>query len=454
MTRRQLLAAVGGAAGAVALGGCGDAAARWGFSGNPNSSTVNLTYALWDTYQQEGYQKSIDEFTKSHPDISVTIQQIPYANYAPKITASFISENAPDLFWVNTPFLANWIEQKIVSDITDRAQADNIDRSIYVDGLVELHERAGRLYGLPKDWDTICFYYNKTYLDKLGVSAPTEQLTWDTDSGGTFLPFLRKITTDANGRRADQSGFDPNSIAVYALGNTNDPQSGYGSYLPANGGAFLPEPYADRTVLNSAQNRQTMTFLAQTLRDEHVQIPYGELGPNADGSAALTLFAQGRLALFQAGDWNTSAVSELTSQFEVGTFMLPAGSQGSYSVFNGLTDGISTATAHPDQAWELAKWLGGKQSQQIMGSGGYIWPAIESLDQSFADYWKSKKVDVSAFLTASQGKKMLYPVAEGMAEAVTDVASELAPMFFGTESVARALAGAEQAANYRISGIG
>lgn len=245
MTRRQLLAAVGGAAGAVALGGCSNAAARWGFSGNPDSSTVNLTYALWDTYQQEGYQKSIDLFTKSHPDISVTIQQIPYGNYAPKITASFISGNAPDLFWVNTPFLANWIGQKIVSDVTDRAKADNVDLSVYVDGLVELHQRNGRLYGLPKDWDTICFYYNKTYLDKIGVSAPAQQLAWDSDNGGTFLSFLRSITTDTQGRRADQSGFDANSIAVYALGNTNDPQSGYGSYLPANGGAFLPQPFAD-----------------------------------------------------------------------------------------------------------------------------------------------------------------------------------------------------------------
>ncbi len=452
MSRRQLLAAVGGAAGAVALGGCSDAAARWGFSGNPDSATTHLTYALWDTYQQEGYQKSIDAFTAMHPDISVTIQQIPYANYAPKITASFISGNAPDLFWVNTPFLADWIEQKIVTDVTDRARADDIDTSIYVDGLVELHERNGRLYGLPKDWDTICFYYNKTYLDKLGVQAPSEQLSWDTDTGGTFLSFLRSITSDTRGRTADKTGFDPGSVATYALGNTNDPQSGYGSYLPANGGAFIADAYADATVLDTPANQATMTFLARTLRDEHVQIPYGELGPNADGSAALTLFAQGRLALFQAGDWNTSAVSELTGQFEVGTFQLPAGPQGSWTVFNGLTDGISTATEHPDQAWELAKWLGGEQSQQIMGSGGYVWPAIESLDPSFADYWKSKKVDMSAFLTASQGKKSLYPVANGMAEAVTDVATRLAPMFFQTESVSAALTAAQQAADYRISG--
>lgn len=451
LSRRRLLQSVGVAAGAVALGGCSNAASRWGFSGNPDTSTVHLTYALWDTYQQVGYQASIDKFTAAHPNISVTIQQIPYGNYAPKITSSFISGNSPDLFWVNTPFLANWINQGIIADVTDRAEADAIDSSIYLPSLYELHERAGRLYGLPKDWDTICFYYNKSLFGQLGVEAPTDPLTWTADGGGTFLEFLRTITVDTNGKTADQSGFDPGSIATYALGSTNDPQSGYGSYLPANGGSFVAEPYASATVLDSAANRATMTFLSETLLNEHVQIPYGELGPNADGSAALTLFAQGRLALFQAGDWNTSSISELTTNFEVGTFRLPQGPQGNFSVFNGLTDGTSTQTEHPDEAWELAKWLGGAESQTIMGQGGYVWPAIKSLDPLFQQYWAGKKVDVQAFLDAALDKTVLYPVAIGMAEAVTDVATELAPMFFGTRSVADSLAAAQAAANYRIA---
>ena len=454
MSRRRLLQAVGAAAGGVALAGCSNAAARWGFSGNPDTARVNLTYALWDTYQQEGYQTSIDKFTAAHPNISVTIQQIPYSSYAPKITSSYISGNAPDLFWVNTPFLANWISQGIITDVTDRITADGVDMSGYYPALVELHRRNGRLYGLPKDWDTICFYYNKTLFKKLGVAEPSQELTWAPDGSGTFVDFLRTVTVDGRGKTANQSGFDAGDIATYAIGVTNDPQSGYGSYLPANGGSFISEAYAGRTSLDSPENQATMAFLAQHLREEHVQIPYGELGPNADGSSALTLFAQGRLALFQAGDWNTSSISELTTSFEVGTFRLPRGPRGNYSVFNGLTDGINTDTAHPDEAWELAKWLGGAESQRIMGSGGYVWPAIESLDVLFQDYWASKKVDVSAFLAAAQDKTVLYPVAGGMAEAVTDVQSALAPMFFGTESVNRGLAAAQTVADYRINSSG
>src|SRR5215468_9427763 len=40
-------------------------------------------------------------------------------------------------------------------------------------------------------------------------------------------------------------------------------------------------------------------------------------------------------------------------------------------------------TKYPKQAWELEQWLGSPQSEAILGSGGYIWPAITSLDPHF-----------------------------------------------------------------------
>lgn len=451
MTRRELLQAVGAAAGATALAGCSDAGARWGFSGNPNSSKVHLTYALWDAYEQVGYQKSVDEFTKAHPNISVTIQQIPYGSFEPKITSAYISGNAPDLFWVNTPFLANWIVQGLATDVTDRIKADNIDMSIYYPSLVQLHQHNGRTYGLPKDWDTITFYYNKAQFKKLGVQPPRGELTWNPDDGGSFLRFLRQLTVDGSGKKASESGFNPRDIKTYAFGVGNDPQSGYGSWLPDNGGNIIPHPYADHVILNSPQNQKTFEFLLKSLADEHVLVPPQEMGPNGDGSQSQVLFAQGRLALYMAGDWNTSSLSQLGKGFEIGTIRLPTGPQGNYSVFNGLTDMINTDTPHPDEAWELAKWLGGERSQSIMGSGGYIWPAIPKLDPLFLNYWKKKNVDVGAFLEAAKGKTVLWPVALGMGEAVTDFATQLGPMFFGTEPIASALANAERVGDYRIA---
>jgi ABC-type glycerol-3-phosphate transport system substrate-binding protein len=54
------------------LSGC----AGWGFSGSGGGKTVTLTYALWDPHEQVGYQQSINEFEKLHPDIKVDIENI------------------------------------------------------------------------------------------------------------------------------------------------------------------------------------------------------------------------------------------------------------------------------------------------------------------------------------------------------------------------------------------
>nr|HET6902176.1 hypothetical protein [Ktedonobacteraceae bacterium] len=47
--------------------------AACGGSGSSNSNgPVSLTYALWDQNEQVGYQQSINQFMKLHPNIHVT----------------------------------------------------------------------------------------------------------------------------------------------------------------------------------------------------------------------------------------------------------------------------------------------------------------------------------------------------------------------------------------------
>ncbi len=450
ISRRRALALGAGAAAAAASSGC--SAQKWGARSSAGT-TKHLTYALWDANQQVGYQKSIDVFQRMHPNIRVTIQQIPYGSYQAKINAEFISGEAPDLFWVNTPFLADWIQRGILADITDRVSAAGIDLSIYYPALVALHRRDGRLYGLPKDWDTIAFYYNKTLTKKRKVEVP-ESLTWHPYGSGTFTPFLQQLTIDRRGRDAATTGFDPRHVTTYATSIYNDLQAGFGSFLAMNGGGVLARPYDQETVLTSARNAETMTWLTQTLRSQHVLIPADSIGLNANGAALSSLFAQGVVATYLAGDWNTNSLYQLTqggSGLEVGVLPLPSGPQGRISVFNGLTDGVNAHSNHPDEAWLLAQWLAGPESQTIMGSGGYIWPAIRSLDPLFLKYWESKGIDVSPFLDEATGKTINFPVSEGMGNAITNIQTTLGPVFLGTASPAAGLASAKRIADYNLS---
>jgi len=428
----------------VTLSGC----AGWGFSTGGAAGTVTLTYALWDPHEQIGYQASIDQFEKMHPNIKVDIENIPYSSYEQKITAEFITGGAPDLFWVNTPWLGTFVKDGILTNLAPKIKAAGIDMSQYYPQLVALHSRNGAIYGLPKDWDTIALYYNKAYFSKIGLRVPSD-LSWSADGTGSFVNFLKQATTDTSGHNALSPQFNPGKVATYALGVSNDPQSGWGNYVAEVGGKVIPYPYASTTSLNTSAFQQGMSFLTSTLTGEHVIVPGTASGPNANGNNLLTLFTQGKVAMWEAGDWNTTTVKGTVS-FPVGVTTLPTGPDGRVSVFNGLIDGLNSHTAHPKEAWELEQWLGSAQSQKILGAGGYVWPAIRSLDPLFQQYWAKQGIDMSAFLTEAHGQVVNFPVSSGMGAALTQIVNDLGPAWLGSTTVNAALKQAGTDADYAL----
>jgi multiple sugar transport system substrate-binding protein len=438
-----------GASLALCLISSGCTAQEWGITSS-SGNKIHLVYALWDPHEQIGYQQSIDEFEKLNPDIKVTIENIPYGSYQSKITAQYISADAPDVFWVNTPWLADWVTGGLLENITPMVKKAHINLSQYYPSLVKLHEHNGQLYGLPKDWDTIAFYYNKTYVQKHHIQIPSK-LTWNPDGSGTFVTLLKTMTTDTHGRNGTQPGFDAGSVATYATAMDNDEQEGFLNYFAMNGGSTLPAPYATTSSLDSPADQSALTFLTRTLQSDHVVIPNGATGANAEGSNDQTLFSEGKIAMYEAGDWNTTSLAAL-NDFKLGVMPLPAGPDGRISVFNGLMDGIASNGTHKAAAWKLVEWLASARSQRILGSGGYVWPAIRSLDPLFVKYWAKKGLDVQPFLEEAHGKTVNFPVSTGIGEGLTDVSTSLGPVFLGSQSVASGLKGATTILDYRLKG--
>lgn len=444
MRRRRVFWAVAAIC-ALALSGC---AKGWGIDTGSSNGRVNLTYSLWDPTEQIGYQKSIDEFEKQHPNIHVTIEQIPYGSYQPKLTSEFISHQGPDVFWVNTPFLGTWIKDKVMKDIGPLIKSSHIDMSQYYPQLVALHKHDGKIYGLPKDWDTIALYYNKTYFAKHHIKVP-KNLTWNPDGTGTFMQLLKQATTDTHGNNALSPNFDKGKIKTYALTVANDMQGGYLNYLAMNGSGIFTKPWENNVIFNNQKGTEAFQYLTDLINKYHVAVPGSEMGPNDDGSLALQVFARGEVAMYEAGDWNTNSIKTGTS-FPIGVLPLPAGPAGRISVFNGLIDAINVHTKHPKEAWMLEKWLGSAASQKIMGEGGFIWPAIKSLDPLMRQAWLKKGIDLQPFLDEAHGKTINWPVSAGINEAITAMTRELGPAYLGSTAVPKAVRNAAKVANHDL----
>jgi multiple sugar transport system substrate-binding protein len=450
--RRRYLrycAALGTVAALAMAAGCSSGPSGSGSSG---SHQVHLTYALWDPVQEVGYKKSIALFEKSHPNISVTVEQIPYPDYEAKLTSEFASGAGPDVFWVNTPFLAQFEQAHVMLNLAPLIKKYHVNMSIYRPALIALHSHDGAIYGLPKDWDTEGIFYNKTYFAAHHITIPSS-LTWNPVNGGSFLRLAREATTDASGVNALSPKFSPSSIATYGVSVVNEPDIGYGPFLASAGvpvfqqsglaGGVKCSCYPRNITFDTKAGVAALQFLVNLGLKYHVAPPASEYGSNgsAPTNQDVTLFARGKTAMAVEGDWFTDTIAS-TAKFKFGVLPIPTGPDGRWSFTNGLIDAINVHSPSQAAAWQLERWLGSPTSEAIMGSGGYVWPGIASLDNLFLNYWKRKGVDVSPFLEEAQDASHVetLPVSDQAGQVITTLSTDLGPAWLGSESVAAAMA--------------
>lgn len=424
-------------------------------SGSSSSSgKINLTYAMWTTPETPGYQKSIAVFEKSHPNIHVSIETFPYTAYQSKLTTEFSAGGGPDIYWVNTPMIATWIKDGVMADLTQKIKAAGINMSQYLQPLVALHEYNGKLYGLPKDWDTIAYFYNVSYFRQHHITIPSS-LSWNPADGGTWVRFLKELTVDTGGHNALSPQFNPSSVATYGTDSPNEMQWGFEPYLAENGVNIISRPYAKSVAFDTPAGKQVFQFMTDLMYKYHVAAPGSALGTDAaaNNTEDQALFAQGKVAMIEGGDWEIPALKS-SVKFPIGVLTFPAGPRGSWTVLNGLIDAVNAHGPNQQAAWELEQWLGSGASERILGSGGYLWPAIPSLDPLFASYWKQQGIDVSPFMTESRWNNVKWPVTPGMDNAQLDIAHQLAPAYLGHEPTATAVDKAAAQADNDLSTAG
>jgi multiple sugar transport system substrate-binding protein len=232
-------------------------------------------------------------------------------------------------------------------------------------------------------------------------------------------------------------------------------QWGFEPYLAEDGVKLISQPYARNVSFDTPAAKQTFQFLTDLMYKYHVAAPGSDLGTDAaaNNTEDQTLFAKGKVAMIEGGSWEISGIAQEV-KFKVGVLPFPSGPAGNWTVLNGLIDSINAHSPNQQAAWELEQWLGSPQSEQIMGSGGYIWPGIGSLDPSFASYWKAHGVDVSAFETESKWNVVYWPVTPGMNQAQLDIANLLAPAYLTGKNIPAAVAAAARQADSDLETAG
>jgi len=418
MRRLSLVAIVG------ALAGCGG-------GGQSTGGKVVLTYSLWESRQVPMYQKCANAFEDQNPNIQIRITQTTWNDYWAALAREFIGETAPDVF---TDHLAKF-PQFVSSDVIEPVSTRGVDMNQYQPGLAKLWQTPdGKQYGFPKDWDTVAIVSNGNMLQKAGITkAQLDNATWNPRDGGTFQQIAAKLSIDKNGRRGDEPGFDPRNVKVYGLGL--DPGSlTYGQTTWAGFAASLgfqlldKNPWGTRYHFDDPRFVQTISWWRKMI--EKGYMPSVEQSRTLGQSAA---FQAGSVALAIDGSWTISTYSA-TKGIKVGYSPQPKGPQGSWSLYNGLADGIWVGSKHKPEAHKWVRFLGSPACQKFVGQAAVVFPAIKSQVPTAVAQHKKEGVDVSAFTSYIKARHtVLFPITDKAPQINLIVQPTLEKILIGSE---------------------
>lgn len=413
------------AAAIVALAGCSSNSNNGG-----DSKGQTITYWLWDTNQQPAYQQCASDF-QAKTGITVKISQYAWADYWTKLTTGFASGTAPDTFADHLSYYPQFVSQGQLLDITSRVTADNIDLTQYQDGLADLWVKDGKRYGLPKDFDTVGYFYNDGMLAKAGLTeADMTTLTWNTSDGGSFEKAVAALTVDKNGVHGNQPGFDKNNVAVYGLamsvnGLDAAGQTAWSVYALSNGWY-----YGDKTPWTTSWNYGDPAFMgALSFYKSLIDKGYMEsVSQSLSESDPSTGYLAGKFAIVTDGDWmNTTYLGQTAVPTKVApTAIGPSGKRA--SLFNGLSDGVWSGSKHQEAAYQWIKYTGSTACQDVVAGKAVVFPAIKSSTDKAIAQFKAKGWDISGFTTqVSDGTTKLLPIADHW----SDIQAQIQPLVQG-----------------------
>jgi multiple sugar transport system substrate-binding protein len=357
------------------LAGCGNSnTAATSGQDTPKASSggdVHISYALWDSNQEKGIRKMADEFESKNKGIKVDLQVVGWNDYWTMLEAAATGGSLPDTFWMHSNEIYRYASNNMLMDLTDKiSKSSEVKLSNYPEGLDKIYNMNNKQYAIPKDYDTIGLWYNKTMFDKAGIPYPDETWTWD-----KLYEAAKKLTT-GDGK---QYGF------LAPLHN----QEGYYNFVYQNGGTIITDDKV--SGYDNPKTIEAMKFYVKFVQDG--------LSPKIfDDAARAQAMQNGLCAMGFFGSWNLSGFAAndyMAKNFNVA--VLPSSNDGKRaSIFNGLGNAISANTKHPEEAWKWVEYLSSKEGQTRQADLGV---AISAYNGT-ADAWvnSNKTFNIKCFI--------------------------------------------------------
>ncbi len=327
-------------------------------------SPDTLTIAIWDTNQEPGLTQIVNDFT-AETGIKAQIQVTPWDQYWTMLEAGATGGSLPDVFWMHSNEITTYAEYDMLLELTDKIAASQaLDMSKFPQDIVGIYNFDGKQYAVPKDFDTIALWYNKTMFDEAGIAYPDDTWTWD-----DFADACKKLTKD------DGSQYG------YAIKPSNNQDGWYNTAYDMGGEIITADKKA--SGMDEAGTIQALEFITGLVQNGCT--PAYEVMTENNPEA---LFEAGKVAMITQGSWMLAELCNndyVKANCDIAVLPKDAASGRRASIYNGLGWAAAANTDKPDEAWALIEYLGSEKAQQKQSDLGIVISAYEGTDSNWVN---------------------------------------------------------------------
>lgn len=315
----------------------------------PAAPKEPVTIQFWHNYdagagQIDVLNQLIATFEQENTDVKVNQVYLEWSALKNDVVAGATTGMLPDVLRGDIGFVPQFQSLNVLFEMSSLPGYAEAAAKV-MEGPNSSAKMGDKFYGIAANTNTKILFYNKTMLDKAGVTEPKT---------------LDDMWAAAQKLSADKTiGFVEAWTGVWNIGQ----------YIWSNGGDVLAPDYSTaKGYINGPIAVATVQKLADLYKAKALSGP--TLDPGAAGDT--DGWAAGTYAMEVDGPWRATSLD--AAKIDYKAVQMPAGAAGSIGVLGGEDFMMfkTSDAAHQDAAWRFIQFMTGKDAQVAMAKAGQM----------------------------------------------------------------------------------